>query len=582
MQRKEKEPISVLREQIDQVLKFHHKLLQDRVDELLAKFVADSANVTNEGSIVGAPSTETVENITKNGRAEKIARTDMIETTAQTEAEKDKKCKKDNQETEDSYEKLGKQGKNKGNKENFGSESAPMNASEFHAVQLQGNLDDIKMFVRDNSPYHKYVELFGPIGNLFAMIETLKEPVRVGVCADFVQSKSFEAFTLFVIMLNSLYTLYDTNWQMSRLRETRPTVMLVMEVGFTCFYTFELGIKLNVHRLFFFCNSEMGWNLFDILLVFLSIFDTFLTLFISQDGIINTGFVRIVRILKIVKIFRFFRVLQFVTELRLMFQCVMGSISSLIWSFTLLGVITVVFAILFVQQLSLHVIENGSQLTVAQKASIQDTFGSVQLAVLTLFQAISGGEDWNTFYRIVAEAGDLSCFTFIIYVLFIWLSVENIITSIFVDKAMKLAKPDLDDLLLEKRKDDLLAACELRDLFLSIHGRTSGTLTLAEFEESLQDIRITSYFDLKGLSITHASLFFRMLASLNDTHEIDVETFVAGCLRMKGMASNIDVIALLYQSRLMSEKMRDNFQKSRNEVRQLRLDIKNCFGISSL
>jgi len=111
MQRKEKEPISVLREQIDQVLKFHHKLLQDRVDELLAKFVADSANVTNEGSIVGAPSTETVENITKNGRAEKITRTDMIETTAQTEAEKDKKCKKDNQETEDSYEKLGKQGK---------------------------------------------------------------------------------------------------------------------------------------------------------------------------------------------------------------------------------------------------------------------------------------------------------------------------------------------------------------------------------------------------------------------------------------------------------------------------------------
>jgi len=448
-------------------------------------------------------------------------------------------------------------------------------------VQLQGNLDDIKRFVRDNSPYQKYVELFGPAGHVFGRIEALEEPIRVGPLATFVQSKEFEAFTLFVILLNSLYTLYDTNWQMSRLVETRPAVMTAVEVAFTIFYTCELAAKIQVHRLYFFCNSEMGWNIFDAILVLLSIFDTLITLFVSHDGIINTGFVRIVRILKIVKIFRFFRVLQFVTELRLMFQCVMGSISSLIWSFTLLGVITLVFAILFVQQLSLHVIGDSQRMTEEEKMAVKATFGSVELAVLTLFQGISGGEDWSVFYRIVGGAGTLSSATFIVYVLFIWLSVENIITSIFVDKAMKLAKPDLDDLLLEKRKDDLLAACELKDLFMSIHGRDSGSLSLDEFEESLKDVRITSYFELKGLSITHASLFFRMLASLNDTHEIDVETFVSGCLRMKGLASNIDVIALLYQSRLMSEKMQEYFHRSRDELRQLRFDMKGI-GIACL
>jgi len=293
-----------------------------------------------------------------------------------------------------------------------------------------------------------------------------------------------------------------------------------------------------------------------------------LTLIWAKAGFINTSFLRIIRILKLVKILRFFRVLQFVSELRLMLQCVMGSISSLLWSFILLALFTVVFAILFVQQMSLYLIEHGSTMT-QEGDLIRQDFGSVEHTVLSLFQGISGGQDWGVYYQTLKKAGALTSTIFIIYMLFIWLSVTNIITSLFVEKAMKLARPDMEELLLEKRKDDLKSACELRDLFTSMDENDSGILTLDEFEHSIKDVKIASYFDFKGLSLTHASMFFKMLASLNDTHQIDVDTFVQGCLKMKGMASNIDVIVLQYQTRLLAERFNEHVRVSKKEMKTI-------------
>jgi len=229
----------------------------------------------------------------------------------------------------------------------------------------------------------------------------------------------------------------------------------------------------------------------------------------------------------------------------------------------------------FVQQLSLFVIESASRITDKDKHKILEQFGSVQLALLSLFQGISGGQDWSEFYTTVNHAGPMISAVFIVYMLFIWLSVTNIITSLFVDKATKLAKPDLEDLLLEKRQEDVTQAAELTELFLSMDENRSGTLTFDEFDRSMKDIRITSFFDINGLSINHASLFFKMLASLTESHQIHLDTFVSGCLRMKGMASNIDVITLLYQTRLIADQMSAYFYETRNEFKELLQDVKS-------
>merc|ERR1712216_23826 len=61
------------------------------------------------------------------------------------------------------------------------------------------------------------------------------------------------------------------------------------------------------------------------------------------------------------------------------------------------------------------------------------------------------------------------------------------------------------------------------------------------------------YFDVRGIDIKDAAMFFQMLCASAEVHggEVDVETFIGGCLRLKGLASSIDVQTLAFESKLM-------------------------------
>ena len=64
-----------------------------------------------------------------------------------------------------------------------------------------------------------------------------------------------------------------------------PRAIAAVELMFLSFYTVELLLKLVVHRLFFFTNKEMQWNIFDCTLVVFSLADQVLTAVLaSGDG----------------------------------------------------------------------------------------------------------------------------------------------------------------------------------------------------------------------------------------------------------------------------------------------------------
>jgi len=142
-----------------------------------------------------------------------------------------------------------------------------------------------------------------------------------------------------------------------------------------------------------------------------------------------------------------------------------------------------------------------------------------------------------------------------------------------VDKALQHAKPDLEDRLLGKQRDDLCLIDELQDLFRSIDLDKSSTLTLSELRTSLKDLRILSFFDLQGLSVKDVEMFFKLLTQVADTSEIDMESFVSGCLRMKGYATNLDIFTMLYQTRALGDKTMAAIKQCMHEMQQLRSDL---------
>jgi len=210
----------------------------------------------------------------------------------------------------------------------------------------------------------------------------------------------------------------------------------------------------------------------------------------------------------------------------------------------------------------------------AQNAILQK-FGSIAKAFMTLFKSISGGEDWGPIYDLTQQVGTLCSVSCLVYIVFVWLSVTNIITALFVDKAMRQAKPQADEQVLEKHKEDLSRIEELTRLFLSMDKDGSATLTYPELVDAMQDSRISSYFELQGLDIKDVQMFFKLLAQVSGSTEIDREAFVSGCLRMKGYATNVDIFCLLHQNKAIGDKLAQHLRKCKVELRDLHTALRS-------
>jgi len=220
----------------------------------------------------------------------------------------------------------------------------------------------------------------------------------------------------------------------------KPSYFQDVDASFTVFYVTELFAQLAVHRCHYFTSKQACWNWLDFLLGVLAILDVALS-----SGAFNPTLLRILRFLRVTKVLRMFQLMRFFSELRLLLKCVVGSLISFMWSIVMLASFTVLFAIIIVQQLPpFFASEQGRMISSTKQKDLLTAFGSVERASFTLFKSISGGNDWDVYYTTLEKTGTVASMAFMAYLIFVWLSMTNIITSLFVDRAMKLAQPDLE------------------------------------------------------------------------------------------------------------------------------------------
>ena len=178
---------------------------------------------------------------------------------------------------------------------------------------------------------------------------------------------------------------------------------------------------------------------FDFVLVLFSIIEntlSFVLLSTSQEGGsgVNLGFLRLLRLCKIVKILRVFRTLRFFSELRLMLDCVVGSLMNVFWCLIMLLFVMYVFALLLQQGVVQHLQEASNPSSeaagCADEGGLQTYFSSVGVTVVTLFQSCTSGVDWNEPYKALQETGTFLPVSFLLYIAFVFISVWNIVTLV--------------------------------------------------------------------------------------------------------------------------------------------------------
>merc|ERR1719277_704971 len=81
-------------------------------------------------------------------------------------------------------------------------------------------------------------------------------------------------------------------------------------------------------------------------------------------------------------------------------------------------------------------------------------FGSTADAVLTLLKATTGGADWSDTYDLMTLIGPFYALLMLLYLAFSIFVLWNIITSVFMQKIMQFAEPDVGTLLKEKKETE--------------------------------------------------------------------------------------------------------------------------------
>jgi hypothetical protein len=365
-----------------------------------------------------------------------------------------------------------------------------------------------------------------------------------------------------VIFANLVFIIHTLD---SRIQDTADEHFIeVSESLFTAFYLAELILKLVVHREFYFFNDEAAFNILDFFLVVMGIFQLILVVTGASDSVWDTGFLRVLRIFKVAKVFRMFRTLSLLAEVRLMMECVAQSMGSLVWAMMLLFFLSLLFGLFFEQALATAI--GHDELNDQDSELLIDAFGTVWRSVFTLVKATTGGEDWMITYRLLLPLGSLADAVFVFYIVFMAIAVMNIVTSVFLDKAMRVAKPGIETMMLEKHRTDIEDARELTAMVSEMDTHHSGTITFTDFMCYMKEEKFRLYFEVRGLNIKDTSMFFHMLSSASkglhkdaeceDYEEnVDLRAFVTGCMRLKGVASCMDLYTLSWEVKQMRNEI---------------------------
>jgi hypothetical protein len=226
----------------------------------------------------------------------------------------------------------------------------------------------------------------------------------------------------------------------------------------------------------------------------------------------------------------------------------------LVWCVLLIVLILLMFSLVMMQGLKGHV----EKATDDSRESISMQFNTVATAMISLFMATTGGTDWQSQYNVVGEAGPAFKIVYLFYIAFFTIVAWNTVLGSFVEKACRLALPDLEATAMEKHQEQQLYSKELSSMLLrKIDVDGDGSITLEEFRQQLQDHEVVAFFLARDINVTDAEMFFHMLSSIHGTDKVEIKTFTKAILRLRGNASALDMQAFHFDMKCLTQELVD-------------------------
>merc|ERR1719161_630232 len=139
-------------------------------------------------------------------------------------------------------------------------------------------------------------------------------------------------------------------------------------------------------------------------------------------------------------------------------------------------------------------------------------FGSVTTGMISLYQAISGGKDWDDFADPLAKGvSPLLLYLFCLYTAFFYFAVLNVVTGMFCTEAISVSAEDRDHLVEDEIRKTMEMVMQFKQLFAEVDADGDGMMTWAEFKSKQDDPRVLGLFKHLELDLATGKGLFQVI-----------------------------------------------------------------------
>merc|ERR1719223_8161 len=267
----------------------------------------------------------------------------------------------------------------------------------------------------------------------------------------------------------------------------------------------------------------------------------------------NNSYLRILRLLKMMKLLRVIRL--------------MGLVKTMLWAVLLVVSLTFIFGTCFVNGAA-DFLRSVPDPMDEKHAVLRMYWGTLDRAMLALFMAPTGGTDWSDVAEPLRECGQQYYAIFLFYVAFFAFVMINTLTSLFVEGVRRYSEKDDNDLINDEliRKGQYVK--KIKALYNHIDLDGSGLVHYDEFIQYLGDPRMQAFATSLDIEAADLDQFFSIL-SVNGTKAVDLETFVVGCIKLRGLAKSMDMMDVMLAVRNSRHELHRLHKMTKKEFKTL-------------
>lgn len=404
------------------------------------------------------------------------------------------------------------------------------------------------------------------------------------ILAPIVSSPWFDVLVTAAIVANGIYIGVSTDYMAQRRLSTAPVEFDVIELLFLCIFVMELVLKFSLNGFALFRRKtvhgvptpDRNWNIFDFAVIGVQSVEFLIRLADIDDlnffGKISV--LRILRLLRAMRIVRIIKVSHWVGDLRMIVYSIQRSLSLFIWAMVVLVMVIYIFAIYFLSfVLDYRTVIDSAHPDYSQQRE-QDLdmhFGSLVRTGFTLFKIVAGGVDWGEMAVLLDNDWLFGQCVLVGYVGFTLIAVMNVISGVFLDTAMERAKQERELYLVKSAQTVFERADHTRD----------GTITWADFEISMAHVDVETFFSSIDLDVSQAQGLFELLDTSSDGF-ISSDEFLKGCLRLRGPAKALDLLALSREVMLHFRRQETQLRGNREAMVQHKDELQTVLQSTAL